>query len=113
MTATKRSANVLLILATGLFGFFNAIAIGLFFWAQTKSPTSDASAGLSVLSVGAAWVGDLVALVLGAVGAVVGRQRASAILWGLAIIAFAIGSAAFAAFIGFIDAVARMPVPIH
>jgi len=113
VAASKRSWTVLLILATGMFGFFNAIAIGLFFWADATSPTSDANAGLSVLSVVVAWVGDLVALVLAVVGAIVGRQRASAILWGLAVILFAIGSASFAALAGLVSAVAHMPVPIH
>lgn len=104
---------MLLILATSLLVFFNAIAMGLFFWAEATNPTSDANAGLSVLSVVVAWVGDLVALVIAAVGAIVGRQRASAISWGLAIILVAIGSAVFAALVGLVNAVARMPVPIH
>jgi hypothetical protein len=109
----KNSGNVLLIVATALFGFFNAVAVALFLWAGTLDARSDANAGLTSLSVVVAWVGDLVAFVLACVGAYVGRARAGAILWGLGVMLFAIGSGGVAVIAWLGRAIANMPVPIH
>jgi hypothetical protein len=76
-------------------------------------PSSDDAVGLTFVSVIVAWLGDLVAIVLGGVGAYAGRDRASAILSGLSVIVIALGSAVVAPLSAFGRFLATAPVPIH
>lgn len=109
---TKTSAwSPLLIVGSGLFGLFNAIAIATFLWAGTGDPKSDI--GLTSVSVIVAWLGDFVALVLAIAGGIVGRRRAAAILWALLLVALALGSAGVATLAWLARAIAETPVPIH
>jgi hypothetical protein len=113
MAGAKRGVAVLVV-AWGLLGFFNAVALGLFLWTGAAlNARSDEFAALSFASVLAAWVGDLVAIVLACVGAWTGRARASAILSGVLAIVIALGSAVVAPVAVLGRFVAAMPVPIH
>lgn len=111
MAAAKSTETPLLVVASGLFGFFNAIALATFLCAGTGDPKSDI--GLTSLSVVAAWLGDFVALVLAGVGGVVGRRRVGSILWAILLVVLALGSAAVATLGWLARAIAEAPVPIH
>jgi hypothetical protein len=109
-----KKGSVPLIIAWSSFAFFNVIAIVLFFWTGAALDShSDAYAGLELVGVLVAWLGDLVAIVLACVGAWTGRERAGAILLGVLAIVIALGSAVVAPLAVFLRWFANAPVPIH
>ena len=109
--APKSTGTVPLIVASGAFGFFNAVALVAFLWAGRQDAQTDI--GMTTVSVVLAWFGDLVSLVLAIVGGIVGRQRVGAILWALLVVVFALGSAGVATLAWLARAIIETPVPIH
>ena len=113
MPAIKRTPTILLIIASSLLVLFNVVALALFMGAGSAAPGSDALAGLTLVGLVVAWLGDLIALVLAIIGGIMGRARVVAILVAVAIVLLALASAAGFALSAFVTAVASMPVPIH